>query len=98
MKLAKTIERRSRLYMDDFLNSYRVLYPEASPAQIQRLMDILSVVDQERVPTLKALDSDREWKADWFQQPNQVGMMLYVDLFAGNLEGIREHIGYSNQA
>ena len=94
MKLAKTIERRSRLYMDDFLNSYCVLYPEASPAQIQRLMDILSVVDQERVPTLKALDSDREWKADWFQQPNQVGMMLYVDLFAGNLEGIREHIGY----
>jgi amylosucrase len=94
MKLAKTIERRSRLYMDDFLNSYRVLYPEASPAQIQRLMDILSVVDQERLPALKALDSDREWKADWFQQPNQVGMMLYVDLFAGNLEGIREHIGY----
>lgn len=94
MKLAKTIECRSRLYMDDFLNSYRVLYPDASPARIERLMDILSTVDQERLPALKALDAEREGKADWFQQPNQVGMMLYVDLFAGNLKGILEHIGY----
>ncbi|HOY21197.1 MAG TPA: alpha-amylase family protein, partial [Haliscomenobacter sp.] len=94
MKQAKTIERRSHLYMDDFLRSYRVLYPDAGPERIQRLMDILSQVDRERSPALKNLDSDREWKADWFQQPDQVGMMLYVDLFAGNLQGVIEHIDY----
>ncbi|AEE48160.1 alpha-amylase family glycosyl hydrolase [Haliscomenobacter hydrossis] len=94
MKQAKTIERRSRLFMDDFLHSYRVLYPDAGPERIQRLMDILSQVDQKRSPSLKNLDADREWKADWFQQPDQVGMMLYVDLFASNLQGVIEHIDY----
>ena len=94
MKQTKAIERRSHLYMDDFLRSYSVLYPDAGPERIQRLMDILSQVDRERSPALKTLDSDREWKADWFQQPDQVGMMLYVDLFAGNLQGVIEHIDY----
>ena len=94
MKQAKTIERRTRLYMDDFLSSYRVLYPDASQAQIQRLMDILAQVDKERPAALHQIDADREWKADWFQQPQHVGMMLYVDLFAGNLQGLIDRIDY----
>lgn len=94
MKQAKTIERRIRLYMDDFLSSYRVLYPDASQAQIQKLMDLLTRISEERPAALKQLDADREWKKDWFQEPKHVGMMLYVDLFAGNLEGVIAHIPY----
>lgn len=94
MKPAKTIERRTRQYLDDFLSSYHVLYPEASQTQIQRLMDLLARIDAERPEALKELDREREQKKDWFQQPHQVGMMLYVDLFAGDLKGLIERIDY----
>lgn len=94
MKPAKTIERRTRQYLDDFLSSYRVLYPEASDLQIQRLMDLLARIDTERPEALKQLDAEREQTKDWFQEPHQVGMMLYVDLFAGDLKGLIERIDY----
>jgi amylosucrase len=94
MKQKKAIERRKRLHMDDFLNSYRVLYPMAGQKQIQDLMDILVQVDAERPLVLQQLDTEREKKPDWFQEPHHVGMMLYVDLFAGNLQGVLDHIDY----
>lgn len=43
---------------------------------------------------LKSLDVEREANLNWFQSESMVGAVCYVDLFAGNLQGIRTQIPY----
>jgi amylosucrase/maltose alpha-D-glucosyltransferase/alpha-amylase len=43
---------------------------------------------------LKALDAMRETDPHWYQSLRMVGAMCYVDLFAGDLQGLRERIPY----
>lgn len=45
-----------------------------------------------RPPALHALDASRD--ARWFQNERMVGGVCYVDLYAGNLAGIRARIPY----
>ena len=47
-----------------------------------------------RPAELKALDALREVDPQWYQSHRMVGAMCYVDLFAGNLEGLRARIPY----
>jgi amylosucrase len=47
-----------------------------------------------RPPALKALDQKREQQPDWFQSHTMLGGVCYVDLFAGDLKGIRQKIPY----
>lgn len=48
----------------------------------------------DRTDELKALDALRESDPRWYQSPRMVGAMCYVDLFAGDLAGIRDKIPY----
>jgi amylosucrase/maltose alpha-D-glucosyltransferase/alpha-amylase len=48
----------------------------------------------ERSDDLKALDALRQADPQWYQSHRMVGAMCYVDLFAGNLQGISDHIPY----
>jgi len=43
---------------------------------------------------LKQLDARREADPAWFQSPQMVGGMCYVDLLAGTLNGLRERLPY----
>jgi len=47
-----------------------------------------------RPAELKALDAMRGADPQWFQSNRMVGAMCYVDLFAGDLAGLRERIPY----
>jgi amylosucrase len=47
-----------------------------------------------RSPELKRLDAAREADPRWFQSQQMLGGVCYVDLFAGNLTGIRDKIPY----
>jgi amylosucrase len=47
-----------------------------------------------RPADLRALDATREETADWFQDRAMLGGVCYVDLFAGDLDGIRARIPY----
>jgi len=47
-----------------------------------------------RPADLRALDANREENPLWFQSNTMLGGVCYVDLFAGNLEGIRAKIPY----
>ena len=47
-----------------------------------------------RSEELKALDARREEDPDWFLSSRMVGASCYVDLFAGDLEGLRGRIPY----
>ncbi|MDX1994216.1 MAG: alpha-amylase family glycosyl hydrolase [bacterium] len=48
----------------------------------------------ERSADLRALDLHRETDSAWFRSEKMMGGVCYVDLFAGNLEGIRQRIPY----
>ena len=46
---------------------------------------------------LKARDAEKGG-TDWYKSEDLLGMMLYIDNFAGNLQGVREKIGYLESA
>ena len=48
----------------------------------------------ERPDELKALDAAREADPAWYQSHRMVGYIAYVDLFAGSITGVREHVPY----
>ena len=61
------------------------------------LEEILSSATQrwvERSDELKALDATRAVDPAWFQSHRMVGAMCYVDLFAGDITGLRGRIPY----
>ncbi|MFW5955996.1 MAG: alpha-amylase family glycosyl hydrolase [Halorhabdus sp.] len=49
---------------------------------------------EDRAEDLRELDRERAATPDWIQQSEHVAYMVYVDLFAGDLEGVREKIPY----
>jgi len=48
----------------------------------------------ERDGELKALDAMRQSDPEWYLSHRMLGAMCYVDLFAGNFDGLKERIGY----
>ena len=47
-----------------------------------------------RKDALKELDRKREACSDWYKKNDILGMMMYVDAFAGNLKGVKEKLDY----
>ena len=48
----------------------------------------------ERKPALQKLDAQRLARPDWYRSNKLLGMMLYVNCFAGDLNGVRERLPY----
>ena len=48
----------------------------------------------DRPASLRGLDASREADPQWFKAERMLGGVCYVDLFAGNLEGVRAQIPY----
>ena len=61
---------------------------------LEALLSELARAAFTRPTDLRALDAQREENPLWFQSNAMVGGVCYVDLFAGNLEGIRAKIPY----
>ena len=49
--------------------------------------------DQRKKP-LRDQDQRREADPDWYRRRDLLGMMLYVDAFAGTLEGVKKNLKY----
>ena len=58
------------------------------------LCQLIKQFYEERSKTLKTLDRKREKNPDWYRGNDIVGMMLYVDNFAGDLKGVAEKLDY----
>ena len=43
---------------------------------------------------LKKLDAKREAEGEWYRKRDMVGMMMYIDNFAGNIKGVQEKLPY----
>ncbi len=63
-------------------------------AVLPAAVDVIAAVHRSRPPRLRIRDEQRILHPDWFQEPAAIGYVAYADLFAGDLAGIRERIGY----
>ncbi len=62
--------------------------------QLLRLVEVMAGQYLAREKRLKSLDIERERNHDWFLDKKWVGMALYSDGFAGDLEGLQQNLGY----
>lgn len=63
-------------------------------AQMTRLVEVMAAQYIAREKPLRNLDDQREHDHNWFLSQEWVGMALYSDGFAGNLQGLRRRAGY----
>ncbi len=61
---------------------------------LQCIFDMVAQQFAARSADLKTLDKQRVANPDWFLSEQMVGGVAYVDLFAGDLHGVREKIPY----
>ena len=57
-------------------------------------VDMLRRMYDSRSEELRAIDRARQDDPDWYKGNNLVGMLMYVDCFAGTLQGVREKLDY----
>lgn len=62
--------------------------------QMLRLVEVMASQYIRREDDLKALDIAREQNHNWFLSQEWVGMALYVDGFADNLQGLQGRLSY----
>ncbi len=77
-----------RLLYDLYGEHYDFFY------HLEQILLSLAQVYVDRPSALKALDIKREQEPHWFQSEQMVGGVCYVDLFAGDIAGLREKIPY----
>jgi amylosucrase len=82
------LPRLSRLFQD--------IYGDGPGARRQLELLLADAADawQDRPAELRALDADRAHRPDWFQSNRMLGGVCYVDLYAGDLERLRDRIPY----
>ena len=58
------------------------------------LCDQMKQYYDQRNEKLKKLDADREAAGEWYRKRDMLGMMMYIDNFAGNIKGVQEKLPY----
>ena len=86
-------------HLADAWEAFSAIYgaDESSATWFVRAVDAVMEGFDRRPDRLRQRDRRREQTPDWFQTPNQLGYMCYVDRFAGTLDGVREKIPYLNE-
>ena len=88
---------RSRLagHEGELKELYLSLYHDAG--MYDRLVEDMARHDARRSPSLRRRDAQKGG-TDWYKSAGLLGMMLYIDNFAGNLAGVREKLDYLQSA
>lgn len=88
--------RRLDEHFPSLFNLYHQLYADQYDFfyHLEELLNTLARMWLQRPEYLKELDDSREANQDWFQSNKMLGGALYVDLYAGNLNGLRQKIPY----
>ena len=79
-------------HFDEMKWLYGELYDNDS--MFAELCDHMEQFYGERSRDLKASDAWREEHPDWYKQNDLLGMMLYIDNFAGNMKGVEKNLDY----
>lgn len=89
----KEYKDRFLKYYDEFKWLYHELYSDRTD-MFESLCGEMYRWYKERKPELKRMDISREENPDWYKGNQMLGMMMYVDAFAGNLKGVRSKLDY----
>ena len=87
--------KRLEKHHDELRWLYMELYENDS--MFAELMDNLMRFFTERNADLKNQDALREAQKDWYKQNDMLGMMFYIDNFAGNMKGVESKLDYIEQ-
>lgn len=90
--LDKEYQARFKKHYDELKWLYMEVYDNME--MFQELCDQMYKFYAERKAYLKDLDHAREANPEWFKQNDMVGMMMYVDNFADNLQGVKSKLDY----
>lgn len=87
--------KRMERHHDELRWLYMELY--GNDSMFAELCDNLRRFYLERKEELKAMDRKREADPNWYRQNDMLGMMFYIDNFAGNMKGVEAKLGYIEQ-
>ncbi|MBQ0058479.1 MAG: alpha-amylase family protein [Lachnospiraceae bacterium] len=85
------LNRINRVH-DELKWLYMELYGNES--MFAELCDNIRRMYEERGDSLKAIDRDREADPNWYKSNDMLGMMLYIDNFGGNMQGVKDRLDY----
>lgn len=91
----KVFGERLKKHHDELRWLYMELYENDS--MFAELCDRMYQFYLERNGELKKLDADRERDSNWYKQNDMLGMMFYIDNFAGNMKGVQSRLDYIEQ-
>ncbi|MCM1175278.1 MAG: alpha-amylase family protein [Blautia sp.] len=84
--------KRFERHVDELRWLYMELYDNGS--MFAELCDKMREFYEERAEALKRLDLEREEQPDWYKKNDMLGMMFYIDNFAGNMKGVESRLDY----
>ena len=92
----KSFTQRLESNFDHLFQLYHTLYGTRYDMifHFENLLKSMAQASFQRPADLRELDKQRKTNELWFQSNQVVGGVCYVDLFAGNLQGIRTKIPY----
>ncbi len=96
MKNTEIFRQRFEKHMDELRWLYMELYGNGS--MFYELCENLERFYNERRDSLKQRDLERETDPDWYKKNDMLGMMFYIDNFAGNMQGVRGKLDYLQEA
>lgn len=89
---ASVFDQRLARHYDELKWLYCELYRDE--AAFAAFVEMLRRCWAERKKPLRDQDKRREADPDWYRRRDLLGMMLYVDAFAGDLAGVKGKLGY----
>jgi amylosucrase len=86
---------RARRWGPDLEAGVRAVFePAAAESLLRRLASVAVANWLVRPRPLRERDRDRLLRPDWFQRPDALGYVAYADRFAGDLDGVAQHVDY----
>ncbi len=92
MSRKEIYKKRLERHHDELRWLYMELYGNSS--MFAELCDNMEQFYLERSRTLRTTDERREKRPDWYKQNDMLGMMFYIDNFAGNMKGVEARLEY----
>lgn len=98
-KMVKNVNNTEKIFaqrMEKHQDELRWLYMElyGNDAMYAELCEQMYDYYLKRSTELKKRDIKKEKNPDWFKEKEMLGMMLYIDNFAGNLKGVEKKLAY----
>ena len=98
-KMVRKVNNTEKIFaqrMEKHQDELRWLYVElyGNDAMYAELCEQMHDYYLKRSTELKKRDIKKEKNPDWFKEKEMLGMMLYIDNFAGNLKGVEKKLAY----